>query len=76
MSREMVLNASEDFSSTAAAAPLEKLRLQCLQRGVAGIKDFGRQVNFIAVHLHVSSYTKSALNFDTVLHDSFTDGII
>lgn len=53
MSREMVLNASEDFSSTAAAALLEKLRLQCLQRGVAGIKDFGRQVNLIAVHFQV-----------------------
>ncbi len=38
--REMVLNAGKEVNST--ADPLEKLRLQCLQRGVAGIRDFGR----------------------------------
>lgn len=43
--REMVLNARKDYSST--AEPLEKLRLQCLQRGVTGIRDFGRQVALI-----------------------------
>ncbi|EFX88955.1 hypothetical protein DAPPUDRAFT_304741 [Daphnia pulex] len=38
--REMILNAGKELSST--ADPLERLRLQCLQRGVAGIRDFGR----------------------------------
>jgi hypothetical protein len=38
--REMDLNARKEFGS--ATDSLEKLRLQCLQRGVTGIRDFGR----------------------------------
>jgi hypothetical protein len=42
--REMV-NAKKDFNPT--ADPLEKLKRRCLQRGVTGIRDFGRQVPLI-----------------------------
>ncbi len=58
--REMVLNAKKELNST--KEPLEKLRLQCLQRGVTGIRDFGRQVQSSFVPFHV------CFAFDEAIH--------
>lgn len=44
--REMVYKAQKSLDFV--KDPLEKLRLQCLQRGVTGIRDFGRQVNVLS----------------------------
>ncbi len=47
---EMVRNAKIELKST--SDPLEKLRLQCLLRGVTGIRDFGRS-EIVPLILHI-----------------------
>ena len=43
--KEMIRNAQTSLKST--SDPLEKLKLQCLARGVTGIMDFGRLKYFL-----------------------------
>lgn len=51
--KEMIQNAQINLRST--LDPMEKLKLQCLQRGVTGIMDFGRLLMFT----NVVSYNRS-----------------
>ena len=52
--RDMIHKAKKDMNS--AKDPIDKLRLHCLQRGVTGIRDFGRYLIFIFVSFCNATY--------------------